>query len=80
MQTLVGSLSIRIAFNPAYLAASLVAERCLSLNHEGTEITACLTFSPRYNSADYFRLDSIRVEAISGDRHTPLVVVVCSSI
>jgi len=43
----VGSLMIRLTFNPAISPASFVAWRCESLKYAGTVITASVTSCPR---------------------------------
>mmetsp|Transcript_2048 Transcript_2048/g.3620 ORF Transcript_2048/g.3620 Transcript_2048/m.3620 type:complete len:217 (+) Transcript_2048:1333-1983(+) len=50
----VGSLIMRITFNPAMRPASLVACRCASLKYAGTVITAFVTVCPRNASAVSF--------------------------
>ncbi len=42
--------------------ASLVAVRCASSKYAGTVMTACVTVSPRYDSASLFSLPRMRAE------------------
>src|SRR5271154_6850569 len=53
---------MRSTSSPAIDPASLVAVRCASSKYAGTVMTACVTVSPRYDSASLFNLPRIRAE------------------
>lgn len=63
----VGSLMTRSTVRPAIFPASFVACRCASLKYAGTVTTACVTGSPRKDSAISFILRRTMPEISSGE-------------